>query len=388
MQILMATCGAAHMRQIARALQDRDALAGLWLTGKNDAGIAPARFRRAWLFHLAMKPFYQFASAAVIEKVHHKMFPLWRFWIRRQKPPAFDVAYGMSGYGIELFEIAERTGAFKLLDATSSHPTSAYGYWQRECDLWCPGAKPGVPRWLFARSNREIESADLILCPSTFVRDTMVYNGVLESKCVINPYGVDTSKFTPRKTLPDRPRFLCVGAIGVRKGHQYLFRAFEKVKKALPDAELNVVGNVFPDFRLEWPKWQGTFNHYESIPWQQLADLLRGATAFVFPSNEEGFAKAVIEGMASGLPIIATHESGATTLVRDGVEGFIVRCRDVNQLAERMIELATDRSLNERMGQAAALRGRKDNTWGDFARRLISICEEALARRGASAHVP
>jgi glycosyltransferase involved in cell wall biosynthesis len=287
----------------------------------------------------------------------------------------------MPGYGTELFEIAERTGAFKLLDGTSSHPTSAYGFWQRECDLWCPGAKPGVPRWLFARANREFERANLILCPSTFVRDSMIYNGISESKCVISPYGVNTSAYRARTVLPERPRFVCVGAISLRKGHQYLLRAFEKVRKVLPEAELICVGHFFPDFRLERQRWEGTFRHYQDIPIADLATILRESTAFVFPSNEEGFAKAVIEGMASGLPIIATHESGATTLVEDGVHGLIIRARDVNQLAEAMIKIATDRALNERMGLAAHERGVKGNTWGDFAERVLKICGEAIEKQ-------
>src|SRR6266581_6403690 len=98
MQILLATCGDAHMPQIARALQDRGSLAGLWMTAKNRTGIASEKFRRAWIFHLAMKPFYHLTSAGIIEKLSHKFFPLWQFWIRRQKPPVFDVAYAMTGF--------------------------------------------------------------------------------------------------------------------------------------------------------------------------------------------------------------------------------------------------------------------------------------------------
>jgi len=267
------------------------------------------------------------------------------------------------------------------MDSTSSHPTSAYGFWQRECDLFCPGAKPSVPRRVFARANRELERADVIICPSTFVRDSMLYNGISESKCAINPYGVNAAIFSPRTKVPDEPRFVCVGGIGLRKGHQYLLRAFEKVRKVLTNAHLTIVGNYFPDFRLEKPRWEGTYQHFENIPVEQLSKILRESTAFVFPSNEEGMAKAVIEAMGAGLPIIATHESGATTLVRDGVEGFIVRGRDVNHLADAMIKVATDREANEKMGRAAYARGARANTWGDYAERVIQICDEAIRKR-------
>jgi glycosyltransferase involved in cell wall biosynthesis len=391
MRIVLATCGSAHLRAVSRALQDREALAGLWISDKNTTGISPDKFRRCWAYQLAMKPFFHLAPPGVTEKMAMALLPIWGSWIRRQREMPFDVAYAIMGHGTELFERAERVGALKVLDASSSHPTSFYGFWQRECDIWCPGAKVGIPRWIFARANRELERADVILCPSKFVRDSMLYNGIPESKCVVNPYGVNTSQFTPRLALPEKPRFICVGTICLRKGHQYLFRAFEKVRKILKEAELVCVGGFYPDFRRERPRWEGTFTHYQNIPHvavslggPQLTQLLRESTAFVFPSNEEGFARAIIEAMASGLPVIATHESGATTLVDDGVEGWIIRARSVDELADAMIKAASNPVTNEKMGRAAYARGAQKNSWGDYAERTIQICRTMMEKQKKS----
>lgn len=381
MQAILAACGSAHLRPIARSLEDRQSLAGLWIPDKNTTDIAAASYRRCWIYHLAMKPFYHLAPIGFLQKMSMILLPLWGSWIRRQQAPPFDVAYAIMGHGTELFDVADRTGALRVIDATSSHPTSYFGFWQRECDLWCPGEKVALARWLFARCNRELERADLILCPSKFVLESMVYNGIPEAKCALNPYGVNTSIFTPRAKVPEKVRFICVGGICLRKGQQYLLRAFQKARMTLKEAELVLVGNHFPDFRLERQRWAGAYTHYESIPVTDLARLLRESTAFVFPSNEEGFAKAIIEAMGAGLPIIATHQSGATTLVEDGVEGLIVRNRDVDHIAEAMIKVATNPQLNDRMGRAAYERGAKGNTWGDFADRVIAICSGALERR-------
>ena len=374
-----------HLRSVARSLESRDALAELWLTDKNNTGIAPARIRRCWPFHVAMKPWLHLFPLGARERAALTLFPIWSRWVRRQLPPAFDVAYACMGQASELFDLADRTGALKVVDASSSHPTSFYGFWQRECDLWNPGARVALPRWIFRRCNQDLERADLILCPSTFVRDSMLYNGIPAAKCVINPYGVDTTVFRPRPAVPPQPRFVCVGTLCLRKGHQYLFRAFEKVRKALPDAELICAGSYYPDFARERSRWEGSFTHYEHLPHAELAKILQTATAFVFPSNEEGFARSVIEGMAAGLPIIATHESGATTLVTDGEEGKIVRARDVNHLAEAMIQSATNREENWRMGQAACARVAADNTWDDFAERLLQACHAAREQKRAAA---
>lgn len=100
--------------------------------------------------------------------------------------------------------------------------------------------------------------------------------------------------------------------------------------------------------------------------------MLQTCTAFVFPSQEEGIARAQIEALAAGLPVIGTHEGGATTLVKDGVEGFIVRGRDPQHIADAMIRVATDRELNQKMGVAARKKGAEKNTWQDYGDRLLA----------------
>jgi glycosyltransferase involved in cell wall biosynthesis len=382
MQVLLTTCGSWHLRQTARAFQERGALAGLWISNKNNTGLPPDKYHRCWAFHLAMKPFYRLMPWwGWVEKPFYALFPIWRWWVKRQSWPNCDVVHAIMGFATEPFDWADKHGALKVVDAPNSHPTNYYGYMQRECDLWCPGEKVPIPRWMFARMNRELERADLVLCPSTFVRDTMLANGIPEDKCFVNPFGVDTSIFVPRKTIPQKPRFISVGMICLRKGHQYLFRAFELVKRILPDAELICIGSYRPDFKLERPRWEGTFTHYSSLSHQDLARLLTDCTAFVLPSLEEGFALVILEAMAAGLPIVASYESGATTQVKDGVEGFIIRPRESRQIADAMIRLAQDRALNQRMGEAARLKGAERNTWQDYGDRLLAEYERRLISR-------
>jgi glycosyltransferase involved in cell wall biosynthesis len=381
MQVFMATCGAWHLRQSARALHNRNALAAMWITEKNSTALPEDRFRRCWPFHLAMKPFYRWAPQIRIEKTFYALFPIWRAWLRAQKRPNFDVAHSIMGYATELFDFADQTGALKVADCPNTHPTSYFGFWQRECDLWCPGEQVPIPRWILGRMNRELERADLIIVQSEFARDSMVLNGISREKVFVNIMGVDTSIFTKRPQPPAKPRFISVGTICLRKGHQYLFRAFERVRKALPGAELVCVGDYKTDFRRERPKWHGTFTHYPSLPQAKIAELLQSSTAFVFPSQEEGIARAQIEALASGVPVIGTYPGGTTTVVQDGVEGFIVPPHDIDRLAEAMIRLASDSDLNRRMGEAAYQKGAIRNTWQDYGDRLLAAYEERIAHR-------
>ncbi len=381
MTVFLTTCGAWHLRHTARALLNRDALAALWISDNNASKIPLEKFRRCWPFQVAMKPFYQFGSQIVVEKAFYALRPIWCNWLRTQNVPQCDVVHAIAGYATEAFDHADRMGALKVVDCPNSHPTTCYGFWQRECDLWCPGEKVPVPQGMFARMNRELERADLIIVQSKFCKESMEANGIPGDKVMVNPMGVDTGVFKKRESAPAKPRFVCVGTICLRKGQQYLFRAFEKVKRKLPDAELVCVGGYKRDFRFERPKWEGTFTHHERLTHPEISALFASCTAFVFPSQEEGIARAQIEALGSGLPLIGTHEGGATTLVEDGAEGFIVRGRDPEHIADAMIRIATDRTQNERMGEAAYRKGGLRNTWQDYGDRMLAEYDRRITKK-------
>jgi len=384
LKVLLAACGGYWLYHTAQAFERRGALAGLWLVGRKKRvppSLPPEKVRCCWPVHFGMMPFYFYAPQIWSERIFYHSFPVWRAWLKAQKFPAFNVVQAIVGYATDVFDEADRIGALKVADCPNSHPASAYGIWQRECDLWCPGEKVPVPQWLFARQNRELDRADLIIVQSQFCKEAMVFFGIPAEKVMVNPMGVDGSIFKPRTEVPAKPRFISVGTICLRKGHQYLFRAFEIVKRRLPEAELICLGGYKEDFRKERPRWEGTFTHYPSVTQAKVAELLVTCTAFVFPSQEEGIARAQVEALACGLPVVGTHEGGATTLVEDGVEGFIVRGRDPAHIAEAMIRLAEDRELNRRMGKAAYQKGAVRNTWQDYGDRLLAEYEARLQRR-------
>jgi len=383
-RVLLVSCGAWYLRQTGRAFHSRSALAGLWISDKNSTEIPAPLYRRCWPFHLCMKPFYHFAPQIITERAFYSFFPLWKAWLALQNAPHCNVVHAISGYGTEPFDHADKIGALKVIDCPNSHPTTLHKIWQRECDLWCSGEKVPIPEWMFARMNRELERADLILCPSFFVRDTMLLNGIPERKCFVNPFGVDLSIFKPQAAAPDKIRFVCVGTICLRKGHQYLFRAWEIVKRELPEAELICVGDYKSDFRKERPKWEHTFRQIPSLRHQELESLLARSTAFVFPSQEEGFARVQIEAMACALPIIGTHEAGATTMVEHGIEGLIVRGRDPEHIAAAMIRRGRDYDLNQRMRQAAYNKVATHSSWQQYGDRLLEHDFEVLQERRAT----
>jgi glycosyltransferase involved in cell wall biosynthesis len=379
---LFAGMGSWYLNHTAREFHAMGSLGGYWVGNANRPGIHPNHYRRIWWYHLAQKPFYHLPFIDLEERMRWHNLPLYDAWMERQTlPEEVNIVQGPMGSCEALFKLADRSKqrVLKVFDAPNSHPTSQFGYWQRECDLYCPGYVVPVPQWVRSRIVREIESADLVLCPSDFVKDSMVQNGIPEEKCFISHFGVDTEIFRKRTKLPENPRFICVGSLTVRKGHQYLFRAFNKVKSVLPNSELICIGGIRPDFKLEIRKWRGTFEHHSAIPHTRLAEMLANCSAFVFPSLEEGFARVLSEAMSAGLPILASYESGATTIIRDGVDGIILKPRDIDSMASAMIKVAQNHDLNVSLGNAAYDVGAKSNTWADYAQRLHSEYKKRLS---------
>ena len=381
-KLLTAGMNPWYINHTAREAEKLGCLGGYWMGSACPPGVSNKLYKRIWPYHLAQKAFYHLPFVDLEERMRWYNLPFYDTWMSLQSlPEGVNVVQGPMGSCEALFKLAERSGAriLKVFDAPNSHPTTQFGYWQRECDIYSPGYYLPVPRWVRSRINREIETADVILCPSFFVRDSMILNGIREDKCFVSHFGVNTEVFKKRKSLPNKPRFISVGSLTVRKGQQYLFRAFEKVKKVLPDAELICVGGVRPDFVDEMKKWKGTFTHHIGVSHEELAKILAKCTAFVMPSLEEGFARVLSEAMAVGLPILASYESGATTVVRDGIEGMTIKPRDIQGMAEAMLKMALDSDVNMSMGDAAYLAGGKSNTWNDYTKRLLEEYSRRLA---------
>jgi glycosyltransferase involved in cell wall biosynthesis len=222
---------------------------------------------------------------------------------------------------------------------------------------------------LVRRIKRERELADFLLVPSEFVETCLIENGVERQRIIKIPYGVDPTTFAPRKTAEQRPfRVLFAGQLGLRKGVKYLLEAWTKLN--LPKAELVLVGS--PDAQgLELlRRHAGHFRHVPHVPLFELHHLFQSSDLFVFPSLAEGSALVTYMALAAGLPMVTTVNSGS--VLRDGVEGFLVPPRDAQVLADRISYLFGDRQLRQRMGSAARETILGNYTWRHYRLRIGS----------------
>ena len=114
------------------------------------------------------------------------------------------------------------------------------------------------------------------------------------------------------------------------------------------------------------------------MPFHEVHALFQDADILVYPSLHEGSAFVTYEALASGLPVITTPNAGS--VVRDGVEGYIVPVRDVDALAERIERLRADLTLRARMAASARARA-LEFTWDAYRARVGAWLDSRLATR-------
>jgi glycosyltransferase involved in cell wall biosynthesis len=279
-----------------------------------------------------------------------------------------------NGAGLEQLRAARRAGLWTMVEQTIAPRTVLDRLLTEEHEAFPAWAAPPADD-LYAsefaeREREEWEAADVVLCGSEFVREGIAKTGGPVSRCVVVPYGVDARFSVPSRRPHDGPlRVLTVGEVGLRKGSPYVLAA-----------ALRLAGRAV--FRMVGP-WGvqsaalaalgASIELTGPVPRANMGPQLAWADVFLLPSICEGSAIAVYEALAAGLPVVCTSHTGS--VIRDGVEGFVVAVRDVEAIASWLEILATDKDLRMEMSDKARERA-SDFTLDGYARRLLAVLPE------------
>ena len=228
--------------------------------------------------------------------------------------------------------------------------------------------------WLHERRLRDLALSDLVLVPSDHIAETLMRHGTPAGKIRVIPYAADCRRFRPLdgKQHGSDCTFLFAGGISHRKGIKYLLEAWRQIRR--PGWRLQLVGPLPGDLGplepyIEIVEPLGRVSHAE------MPERMASADVFVFPSLFEGSAVVTYEALATGLPCVVTPNAGS--VVRDGIEGFIVPGGDVDSLAQRMVQLARAPELRARMAGDARCRALAFD-WPRYHDSLVTAVEDVL----------
>jgi glycosyltransferase involved in cell wall biosynthesis len=234
----------------------------------------------------------------------------------------------------------------------------------------------------FARNvTRMIHNqAQVNLCTSGVTMDYLLKEGIKRVR--LWPQGVDARRFNPEHASPEMREKLSGGypdqKILVYVGRLAPEKHIEKLKAALevPGCRLAIVGDGPARNKLEW-EFSGTPTVFTGVlKGEELARAYASGDVFLFPSTTETLGMAMIEGLASGLPVVAARSGASHEVVDEGVTGLLYEPDAGRDLEAAVRRLVADDELRQEMG-ARARRAAEERSWENATRVLRGYYERA-----------
>ncbi len=258
-------------------------------------------------------------------------------------------------------------------------------------DVYLPERKPWlrpVVRWTLRRASA------ITACSADLARRAQAL-GAPAGRLTVIPYGADPQTFHPadpaerertRAELglaPGEPLLLAVGRLVRKKGFDILLRALPRVVQEVGPVHLLIAGRG--DLREELSSLAGRLgvqnyvNFVGAVERDRLPALFRSCDLLAVPSmhdergNVDGLPNVVLEGMASGVAIVASDVAGIPQVISSGETGLLVPEKDPEALAAAIVRLLREPELRARLGQEARRRVEERLNWPAVARQFEQV---------------
>lgn len=184
------------------------------------------------------------------------------------------------------------------------------------------------------------------------LRENLKEHAINIENNIILHSGINLNKFIREEDVEHNDfTFLQVSSLNPKKGHEYTLKAFAKFLSLQKSKEYKLILTGDGERKIQLvhlTKELKIENHVKFIGFvspQEAKVLLQNADVFVHHSitpedgDEEGIPNALIEAMAMELPVLSTYHAGIPELVSDGVNGYLVKEKDVDAYASRMSDI-------------------------------------------------
>ncbi len=241
---------------------------------------------------------------------------------------ALTAVYCYEDIARDTFRVARQRGWTTFYDLPIAYWETSQRLLREEAQRWpeweptLVGTRDSAAK--LERKSEELALADVVLCPSQFVLDSLPAEARLNKTCVVAEFGSpqgerqDGANAHDKRPATDPLRILFAGSLTQRKGLADVFAAMRLLKR--DDIELVVMGA--PVAPLEFYRKQLPHFRYEAPrPHAQVLELMRSCDVFILPSLVEGRALVQQEAMSCGLPLIVTPNAGGEDLNIESQDG-------------------------------------------------------------------
>ena len=259
--------------------------------------------------------------------------------------------------------------------------TMSWGY-----DLVMDVDKSAWMQWV---TRYTLKRSDFFASDANVTRDKAIVYGMNPEKTVIFPWGVDIGHFLPKKpvTRGSAPFTLfCNRTWESLYGVDVLAKAFVKIAAQNPNVNFILLGGGSQGTKLrqilmkggvmERVHFGGQVTQADLPRWYHMADL------YISPSHVDGSSVSLMEALASGLPCLVSDIPGNKEWIEDGVNGWLFRDGNVDDLAEKISFAIKNRKLFNKIGKAARQTAEQKADWQKNFGKLLEAYERILSLRG------
>jgi L-malate glycosyltransferase len=248
--------------------------------------------------------------------------------------------------------------------------------------------------------------ADRIVVNAGAIRDWLVEQGYPADKIVVIRNGADTSRFGGRSDgaalrrefaiPPQVPLVVMLARLNPTKGIDCFFEAAAKIRERHLDVHFLAVGECYTRnaqseivvdsvYRRELQDRVASLGladrvHFTGLR-KDIPQILAAAAVSVLPSVSEGISNTLLESMAAGVPVVATHVGGTPEVIRDGEQGLLVPPNDPQAIADAILAVLDDPALAARLGAEGRRRVRDEFSFEAVVRRTEDLYRELLASK-------
>lgn len=239
----------------------------------------------------------------------------------------------------------------------------------------------GIKGYYYEKIKRKIrkrlfKNIDLIITPSIKLKKDLMNAGIFNIRHIYT--GIKLLKYS--KSIEGN-NLLYVGRLSKEKGVEYLLKAMIGITKKIPTVHLNITGSGPEKKNLEELVKQLKLKNVSfigQIPNKEIEQYYRMSNLIIVPSIcEEVFPLVGIEAMSVGRPVIGSRVGGIPEWLDDGKTGFLVNPGNSAQIAEKVIQLFSNRKLMEKMGENGRKKAEKFDI-NNHIREIEKVYQEVI----------
>lgn len=216
--------------------------------------------------------------------------------------------------------------------------------------------------------------ADLVLTPS-FALKTELEKHHITSPVGVQSNGIELSDFTVKNDYTQKNRIVHIGRLGPEKNVDVILKAFAIFAQENHEATLDIMGDGPSKKQLMKLAKNLKINHrVKFLGFVDRKDILQGLgdyDMFVTASTIETQGLVILEAMASGLPVVGVNKLAIPEVIKDSVNGYLIKPGDYKTMAKAMAAIVANEKLRTKMGEKS-LKLVQEHELEDMAKKLES----------------